>query len=60
MADVNTPDADLPHEISLRSRGYHITIEEGEDAFFALCIEDPDREEAWIISDTVHALDGMR
>lgn len=44
----------------LASQGYEITVDEGRDSFFALQIEDPDHDEAWLLSDTVHALEEMR
>lgn len=44
----------------LRSRGYHITVDDGRDSFFALSIERADSETAWLMSDTVLALDEMR
>ena len=47
------------HEL-LRSRGYHITVDDGRESFFALSIERPNSETAWIMSDTVYALDEMR
>jgi hypothetical protein len=57
---VTTSDAEPVPVDSLRSRGYHITLEDGRDSFFALSIEDPESEEAWLISDTVHSLAEMR
>ena len=44
----------------VRSRGYHITVDDGRDSFFALSIERPNSETAWLMSDTVYALDEMR
>ena len=44
----------------LDSEGYRITVDDGRESFFALCLEDPDREDAWLMSDTVHALDNVR
>jgi len=44
----------------LTSRGYHITVDEGRDSFYAISIEDPKSEDAWIMSDTVRSLDEMR
>jgi hypothetical protein len=60
MTNVTASDADPVPVDSLRSRGYHITLEDGRDSFFALSIEDPDSEDAWLISDTVHSLEAMR
>ncbi|WP_169924351.1 hypothetical protein [Natrinema ejinorense] len=45
---------------SLQSRGYRITVDDGRESFFALSIEDASSEDAWLMSDTVVALDGMR
>lgn len=45
---------------SLQSRGYHITVDDGRDSFFALSIEDPTSEDAWLMSDTVVSLEEMR
>lgn len=44
----------------LTSHGYHITVDDGRDSFFALSIEDDDSDDAWLMSDTVRALDEMR
>jgi len=44
----------------LTSQGYHITVDDGRDSFFALCIEAQDSEDAWLMSDTVRSLDEMR
>ncbi|MEF8841200.1 MAG: hypothetical protein V5A62_06185 [Haloarculaceae archaeon] len=44
----------------ITSSAYRITVDEGRDSFFALCIEDPTRETAWLMSDTVRSLDGCR
>lgn len=44
----------------LTGRGYRITVDGGRDSFFALCIEDPDNEAAWIMSDTVRSLEDER
>ncbi|WP_222919625.1 hypothetical protein [Natrinema sp. SYSU A 869] len=45
---------------TLTSRGYRITVDDGRDSFFAICLEEPDSETAWIMSDTVRTLDDMR
>ena len=55
-ADANELDNREP----LRSRGYHITVDDGRDSFFALSIERADSETAWLMSDTVLALDEMQ
>ena len=49
-----------PNGEPLASRGYQISVDGGRDSFFALQIEDPDEEDAWILSDTVRSLDDMR
>lgn len=55
-AKSNPPDrAD-----SVTSEGYHITVDDGRDSFFALCIESSMADDAWLMSDTVRALDEMR
>lgn len=45
---------------SITSSAYRITVDEGRDSFFALCIEDVSRETAWLMSDTVRSLDELR
>lgn len=45
---------------SLTSSGYEITVDEGRDTFFALQIAVEDNEDAWLMSDTVCALENMR
>jgi len=45
---------------SLTSRAYRITVDDGQESFFALSIEQEDDEGAWIISDTVVALENVR
>lgn len=44
----------------LESHSYRITVDDGRDSFFALSIEDAANEEAWLMSDTVRALENMR
>jgi hypothetical protein len=44
----------------LASRSYRINVDGGRDSFFALQIEDPEKEGAWLLSDTVRSLDEMR
>ena len=44
----------------LTAEGYRITVDDGRESFFALSIEEADSETAWLISDTVCALDTMR
>ncbi|WP_459194631.1 hypothetical protein [Halosimplex sp. J119] len=50
------PDAPGP----LTTDAYHVTVDDGRDSFFALSIEREDSETAWLMSDTVVALDEMR
>ena len=45
---------------SLTSSAYHITLDEGRESFYALCIEEPDSETAWLMSDTVRSLESLR
>ena len=45
---------------ALTSRGYHITVDDGRDSFYAISIEDPDVDDAYVMSDTVYSLDEMR
>ncbi|WP_408959356.1 hypothetical protein [Natrinema sp. 74] len=45
---------------TLKSRGYRITVDEGRDSFFAISLEDPESETAWLMSDTVRSLDEMQ
>jgi len=45
---------------SLQSRSFRITVDDGRETFFALSIEDVSREDAWLMSDTVVALENMR
>lgn len=44
----------------LTTDAYHVTVDDGRDSFFALSIEREDSETAWLMSDTVVALDEMR
>jgi len=58
---VNTPESDATDDSDgLVGRGYRITVDEGRESFFALSIEDPDSETAWLMSDTVRSLEEMR
>ena len=45
---------------TLHSRGYRITVDDGRDSFYAICLEDPECESAWIMSDTVRSLEDAR
>ncbi len=55
----STPDAARDGG-SLTSSGYRISVDEGRDSFYALCIEDPDEEDRWLMSDTVRSLQDAR
>ncbi|MDQ2051514.1 hypothetical protein RBH26_13610 [Natronolimnohabitans sp. A-GB9] len=44
----------------LESRSYRITVDDGRESFFALSIEDADNDDAWLMSDTVVALENRR
>ena len=55
----STPDAGRDGA-SLTSSGYRISVDEGRDSFYALCIEDPDEEGRWLMSDTVRSLQDAR
>lgn len=58
--DVTALD-DVPSDRpELTSRGYRITVDGGRNSFFAIRIGEPDSDTAWIMSDTVRALDAMR
>lgn len=46
-------------EYPLTSQGYRISVDDGRESFYALSIEDPDNDDAWIMSDTVRSLDEM-
>ncbi|WP_306058289.1 hypothetical protein [Natronococcus wangiae] len=50
----------LEQPVRLRSRSYRITVDDGRDSFFALSIEDAANDDAWLMSDTVLALETMR
>ncbi|WP_195893010.1 hypothetical protein [Halopiger djelfimassiliensis] len=55
-AESNTSERADP----LRSRSYRITVDDGRESFFALSIEDVTSEHAWLMSDTVVALENIR
>jgi len=57
--DVTSAESRAGEEEMLVSRGYRITVDDGRDSFFAICIEEPDSETAWIMSDTVRSLEDM-
>jgi hypothetical protein len=60
-ANVTSPEpSDSRQPEPLSSHGYHITIGDGDDSFFALCISEGDSDTAWLMSDTVHSLESMR
>ncbi|MEF8791768.1 MAG: hypothetical protein V5A61_16695 [Haloarculaceae archaeon] len=58
MTACEPPEED--EEASITSSAYRITVDGGRDSFYALCIEDPSRETAWLMSDTVRSLDELR
>lgn len=55
----STPKS-VPDGAGLTSSGYRISVDEGRDSFYALCIEDPDDDERWLMSDTVRSLQDAR
>ncbi|WP_436343736.1 hypothetical protein [Natronorubrum sp. FCH18a] len=55
-AEPNTPT----QTDSLESHSYRITVDDGRESFYALSIEDAASEDAWLMSDTVVALDNIR
>ncbi|WP_226481566.1 hypothetical protein [Natrinema amylolyticum] len=57
---MTPPESRTDEGRTLTSRGYRITVDDGRDSFFAICLEEPDSETAWIMSDTVRTLDDMR
>jgi len=57
---VTPPEPVADEGRTLESRGYRITVDEGRDSFFAICLEDPERETAWLMSDTVRSLEDMQ
>jgi hypothetical protein len=57
---VNIPESAPVEGATLTSRGFHITVDDGRDSFYAISIEDPENDDAWLMSDTAHALEGMR
>ena len=58
MSDL-TPEVPTENR-PLTSSGYRISVDEGRDSFYALCIEDPDSERRWLMSDTVRSLSDAR
>ena len=57
--DVTSAESRAGEEHTLVSRGYRITVDDGRDSFYAICIEEQDSETAWIMSDTVRSLEDM-
>lgn len=49
-----------PATPTLTAEGYRITVDDGRDCFFALSLAEEGTESAWLMSDTVCALDAMR
>ncbi|WP_174811723.1 hypothetical protein [Salinadaptatus halalkaliphilus] len=56
--DAAEPNANA-QPAPLQSRSYRITVDDGRESFYALSIEDAEREHAWLMSDTVVALENM-
>jgi len=57
---VNTPESAPVEGAALTSRGFHITVDDGRDSFYAISIEDPENDDAWLMSDAAHSLAEMR
>ncbi|MFB6211566.1 MAG: hypothetical protein ABEI76_08515 [Halobacteriales archaeon] len=57
---MKSPQPDATRLSSLRSRAYRIHLDDRRESFCALCIEDENTENAWLMSDTVRALDNYR
>lgn len=57
---MNLPETAPVAGPTLTSQGYHITVDDGRDSFYAISIEDPDADDAYVMSDTVYSLDEMR
>ncbi|WP_226006260.1 hypothetical protein [Natrinema salinisoli] len=57
---MTTPESRSDEGRTLSSRGYRITVDDGRDSFYAISLEDPDNDAAWIMSDTVRTLDEMQ
>ena len=57
---TDATDAAETEPPAITSEAYHITVDGGEDSFYALCIEREDSETAYLMSDTVRSLDAMR
>jgi hypothetical protein len=51
----STPESPRKERL-LTSNGYHISVDDGRESFYALCIENPDDEDMWLLSDTVRSL----
>ncbi|WP_415378503.1 hypothetical protein [Halosimplex sp. TS25] len=58
MTSTDSDDPAAPGPLT--TDAYHVTVDGGRDSFFALSIEREDSETAWLMSDTVVALDEMR
>ncbi|MFD1562497.1 hypothetical protein ACFR99_02805 [Haloarchaeobius amylolyticus] len=56
---MTSPEPCAGEEQALVSRGYRITVDDGRDSFYAICLEEPDSETAWLMSDTVRSLEEM-
>lgn len=51
---------DLDHAPAVTSEAYRITVDDGRESFFALCITEDDNDHGWLMSDTVRSLDNHR
>ncbi len=58
---VTSTDTEDPETLDpLTTSAYHVTVDDGRDSFYALSIEREDSDTAYLMSDTVVALDQMR
>lgn len=57
---MTSPESSPDRSRALVSRGYRITVDEGRESFFAICLEEPDSDTAWLMSDTVRTPEEMR
>jgi hypothetical protein len=59
--DVTSIETEDPADLDpLTTAAYHVTVDGGRDSFYALSIEREDSDTAYLMSDTVVALDEMR
>lgn len=45
---------------AVTSEAYRITVDEGRETFFALCMEENGNDQGWLMSDTVRSLENRR